>query len=918
MVFPRRLGVWVGILFSLFVLFWPIKVSADDACGAVDCTLRTVGYSYFQCNQGDPGVGQLPTLCYDSTSFPQQGYCIKDGITCTVREGPSTSSPYIAVGGCVDYDDVPTCATKTNLSVVGCCPAGGCTPEITAQGFKNIMPANTGDPLTNGLQVNLNNPASSTTAQPYSFTWTSQAGASRTISIPSVPAGYSVASSLCPVNESSCHGWYLGNPAYQTGNSRTILDDEYGNCGNCACTADLWWHFCQIPSAVQNIRVDGSANTNMCAGSATVRWDLPATGGNVVSHYTFKLDDLSTPFEPNCSLPQYGGDYCQRNVTDRFYGVNVVAGRSYRVEVFAYNQCGTYGPVGQQTFTAVSAPTAPTLNSVTNPAVLGATGSLTLNWTDNSSNETGFVIEDGALSYSVAANTTSYTNAPLTCGSSHTYTVSAVNSNYPVACRTGVSNSRTATANCCPALANPTNLAPASDVCVSGATLNTNLTWTAPATGSPTSYTVNLLNTTDGIVVVNDAVTANTTYPVTLAANKNYTMTITAVNACGSTSFASRNFSTVSGPPQATITNLQDIGLAVNVEWTISSNPQYFRIYKNGAYYGPNLAGSVRAYEDSVCVVSSYRIDSFDDSKPLGCRTAIGANTPTINCEPLNTSWFSASGGGNLVAATGEIRSSIPTTTFLPYLINSENNYPGIAVARSFLAGMSVNTQDWRYQITTPWDASGNNMLNDRENSYDGMKERVWVRTTPHSLTSVSLDQTNFDNEYGLTAEFAGTGVRIMYTTGNLSIGSGNLNLDGRRALIFVDGSVTLDGEITWDSANPGFLAVIARGNISINPDVGTDGLTMEVDVRPPSVPAHIMGIYYAQGVFSTGTYGLPSVRDRILKIDGTVVGMSNVSLQRRNVGRYPVEFFNFQPGLVSKLSEVGLRRKVVQELLNP
>ena len=36
------------------------------------------------------------------------------------------------------------------------------------------------------------------------------------------------------------------------------------------------------------------------------------------------------------------------------------------------------------------------------------------------------------------------------------------------------------------------------------------------------------------------------------------------------------------------------------------------------------------------------------------------------------------------------------------------------------------------------------------------------------------------------------------------------------------------------------------------------------------------------------------------------------------NVNRYPVEFFNFQPGLVTQLSEVGLRRKIVRELLNP
>ena len=146
--------------------------------------------------------------------------------------------------------------------------------------------------------------------------------------------------------------------------------------------------------------------------------------------------------------------------------------------------------------------------------------------------------------------------------------------------------------------------------------------------------------------------------------------------------------------------------------------------------------------------------------------------------------------------------------------------------------------------------------------------------------------------------------------SGPLTIGP--LDMTGKKLLLLVDGNVNIVGEIT-----NGFLAVLASNNISVNPSVGTDALTMDVDVRPWNVPAHITGIFFAQGTFSTG-HDTVAARDRILKINGSVIGMTNVIMERNNVGRYPVEFFNFQPSLVTQLSEVGLRRKIVRELLNP
>lgn len=71
-----------------------------------------------------------------------------------------------------------------------------------------------------------------------------------------------------------------------------------------------------------------------------------------------------------------------------------------------------------------SGPAAPSSLTVTQ----GDTGPL-LQWTDNSSNETGFKIyKDGVLIYTTAANATSYTPT-VTSGVSYTYTVKATNAN---------------------------------------------------------------------------------------------------------------------------------------------------------------------------------------------------------------------------------------------------------------------------------------------------------------------------------------------------------------------------------------------------------------------------------------------------------------------------------------------------------
>ncbi|MDD2815638.1 MAG: MBG domain-containing protein [Thiotrichaceae bacterium] len=72
-------------------------------------------------------------------------------------------------------------------------------------------------------------------------------------------------------------------------------------------------------------------------------------------------------------------------------------------------------------------PTAP--SSFT--ATVVSTAQIDLSWTDNSSDETGFKIEQpaGTLVTTTAANATSYSHTGLTCGTTYNYTLKATNAN---------------------------------------------------------------------------------------------------------------------------------------------------------------------------------------------------------------------------------------------------------------------------------------------------------------------------------------------------------------------------------------------------------------------------------------------------------------------------------------------------------
>jgi len=177
----------------------------------------------------------------------------------------------------------------------------------------------------------------------------------------------------------------------------------------------------------------------------------------------------------------------------------------YFYQVFAVNEVGYTGVQGYKTLTATSGgsnivqlptPTTPPALPPAAPANLTATvqagPQVLLNWTDNSNNETGFVIQravgGGAMAnlVTVGANVTTYTDVTVLAGNNYAYQVAAANA----AGLSGWSNTASVAIAVPPAA--PTNVVATTVAAKKDATIT--LTWT-DVTAPPadeTGYTIQI------------------------------------------------------------------------------------------------------------------------------------------------------------------------------------------------------------------------------------------------------------------------------------------------------------------------------------------------------------------------------------------------------------------------------------------
>jgi hypothetical protein len=276
-----------------------------------------------------------------------------------------------------------------------------------------------------------------------------------------------------------------------------------------------------------------------------------------------------------------------------------------------------------------------------------------------------------------------------------------------------------------------------------------------------------------------------------------------------------------------------------------------------------------------------------------------------------------------MIAASGPISVKLPPIIPQPYLVLDDTQHiPGMvgSLGQSGNWSSSPNSKAWKFNVND-WTA----LLARPDNKFAGIREKITARVQNPVVLSGTVDAAQLI--YAIdhappTAKTPDDGIVIL-TSGALTIQNNPpitpidlVDLGNRRALLVATGNVTINSGIIVSSG--GFWGIITSGNITVSPNIGEHN-TQSADIADPHYPPHLVGIYYAQGIFDTGTtHPGPGGYDSQLRIDGTVIGIGGVTLSRENAGPYPAEFFNFRPDLTVMLHHIGLRTKQIQELQMP
>lgn len=226
-------------------------------------------------------------------------------------------------------------------------------------------------------------------------------------------------------------------------------------------------------------------------------------------------------------------------------------------------------------------------------------------------------------------------------------------------------------------------------------------------------------------------------------------------------------------------------------------------------------------------------------------------------------------GRGNAITPGG-VRSLIPAVD--PFIRDdSSSGFPGMVIygtgTPDFSAGAgtgAVSSEGWLVQTA----------ISANVYSYNYFNALASGRTFSVLPAGTSLRNNNFSS----TPE--DDGYRYLKVTGNASVSNKlNVNNAQKRVVVFVEGDLTIDNDISIDVTD-GFLMFIVRGNIIVNPNV------VELD-----------GIFSVDGSFRTGTDG----DDPQLVVTGSVVA-GTLLLQRdllASNGSSPAEIFIYSPELV-------------------
>lgn len=273
--------------------------------------------------------------------------------------------------------------------------------------------------------------------------------------------------------------------------------------------------FANLPTAPGSVTVTSTsvAGTLLNEARARVSWTAVNDAIGYVVRYRAGTDSTTVVYvnTPTGNQAQIQG---------------LTGGRSYNFTVSSYNATGERA-AESITFTPVSVPTAPTVESIEE-----GVRQVTLKWNAAATSETGgsaltgyYIESDQGQKETVSATTTERTITGLTNGSTHIFTIKAINS---LGYSSGTAFEQVTVFN---VPGTPSGVTLTGD----GRTLTS--TWSAPTSdgGSPvTGYSVALIRTTDN-VQVDSATTNSTTRTATFnnVANGTYQAKVLATNLVG-------------------------------------------------------------------------------------------------------------------------------------------------------------------------------------------------------------------------------------------------------------------------------------------------------------------------------------------------------------------------------------------------
>ncbi len=393
--------------------------------------------------------------------------------------------------------------------------------------------------------------------------------------------------------------------------------------------------------------------------------------------------------------------------TTAYNNVGLSASTTYYYRVQASSSGGSSGwsNVASATTTTASAPPAAPSNLV---ATAAGTSVINLSWTDNASNETGFVLERSlsagsgfAIVATLPANTTAYNNVGLNASTTYYYRVQASSSGGSSGW-SNVASATTTTASAPPAA--PSNL-----MATAASASVINLSWTDNADNETDFVLERSLSMGRGFAAIATLPANTTTYSDSgLSSLTTYYYRVQASNAVGISAWsnvASATTTSSSAPPPAAPSNLVATAAgtsAINLSWTDNAANETGFVLERSLSAGSGftsvatLPANTTAYSDSGLSSSTtyyYRVQASNVAGNSAWSNVASATTTSSATPPAAPS--------NLVAtAAGASAINLSWT-------DNAANETGFVLERSLSAGSGFTTVATLPANTTTYSDSG-------------------------------------------------------------------------------------------------------------------------------------------------------------------------------------------------------------------